>query len=125
VSVIRTLIVILAIAQGAWLVFDGSRALVVGDYVTRSSGPRAGQLGPWSILVSSVGLAPRGSAMKIIHVVLGVAWLAAAFAFLRRVRGSRLYVFAAATGTFWYVPVGTVVSLIAIALLFTTRSRST
>jgi hypothetical protein len=123
VSIVRTLIVILAIAQGAWLAFDGSRALLVGDYVTRSSGPRAGELGPWSILVSAAGLAPRGAVMKILHVVLGIAWLSAAIAFLRSSR-SRRYLFACAATSLWYVPLGTVVSLAEVGLLLLPGGRA-
>ncbi len=46
----------LALIEGGWLAFDGGRALIVGDYVTPSSGPSAGQLGPWSKVVSALGI---------------------------------------------------------------------
>jgi hypothetical protein len=36
----------LAALNGGWMTFDGARALIVGDYVTPSSGEYAGQLGP-------------------------------------------------------------------------------
>jgi len=38
----------LAAVEAGWMLFDGSRALIVGDYVTAKSGPYAGQLGPWT-----------------------------------------------------------------------------
>lgn len=38
-------VAILGVILGSWLLFDGTRALVVGDYVTPRSGKYAGQLG--------------------------------------------------------------------------------
>jgi hypothetical protein len=43
--------------------YDGSRALIVGDYVTPKSGAYAGQLGPWAKLVAAVGIEPRSTVM--------------------------------------------------------------
>ena len=36
----------LAGVEAGWMVFDGTRALVVGDYVTPSSEEHAGEPGP-------------------------------------------------------------------------------
>src|SRR5215475_12106885 len=74
---LKWIVLALVLFQGGWLSFDGGRALVVGDYVTPASGPRAGQLGQWSRVVSAVGLEPRGRFMKCVHLLLGIAWLAA------------------------------------------------
>jgi hypothetical protein len=52
-------IVILVIFAAAWMLFDGTRALILGDYVTPKSGEYAGRLGPWSILVKAIGIEPR------------------------------------------------------------------
>ena len=65
----------MAFIEGGWLAFDGGRALVVGDYVTSRSGQYAGQLGPWAKVVSTVGIEPRSTLMKSIHLVLGTGWL--------------------------------------------------
>jgi hypothetical protein len=61
---------------------------VVGDYVTPKSGPHAGQLGPWSKVVAAVGIEPRSTAMKAIHLVLGPAWLGVAVCFVLRLAGA-------------------------------------
>ena len=58
------IIVALGLMQGGWLAFDGSRALIVGDYVTPSSGQYAGQasaLIDQPIQVDSHGMPPRVS----------------------------------------------------------------
>lgn len=67
---LKWIVLALVLSQGGWLMFDGGRALITGDYVTPSSGPRAGQLGPWSRIVSAVGLEPRSTFMSIIVLVL-------------------------------------------------------
>ena len=81
----RWLIVLLSVAEAGWMVFDGGRALTIGDYVTPASGPYAGRLGPWAAIVSAVGIAPRSTTMKVAFVAFGTAWLACAVAFARRV----------------------------------------
>jgi hypothetical protein len=63
----------LALAPGSWMGFDGIRALTVGDYVTPRTGPYAGQLGPWRLVVGAVGLDPRGTPMKLGFVAFGAA----------------------------------------------------
>ncbi|MFQ5695279.1 MAG: hypothetical protein ACE5HB_04760, partial [Terriglobia bacterium] len=78
---LRVLILIFALLEGGWLAFDGGRALVLGDYVTPRTGRFAGQLGPWSKVVSAVGIAPRSTLMKTIHLVLGGLWLVLIVAF--------------------------------------------
>jgi hypothetical protein len=102
----RRFLLILALVEGSWMTFDGMHALVVGDYVTPSSGARAGELGPWSGIVSAIGIPPRSTAMKLIFVVYGSTWLSVALAWAvgaRRARGAML---AAALATLWFLPVG-------------------
>jgi hypothetical protein len=117
---LRGVIIFLALGPGLFMTFDGLRAFSVGDYLTPTTGPYAGQLGPWSSVVSAVGLAPRSSMMKVIFVVFGVSWLGVTAAFLRRSRGSSSALAGLAVVTLWYLPVGTVVSvlvLVGLALL--------
>ncbi len=59
----------LAVSEAGYMAFDGSRALLVGTYITPQSGPFAGQLGPWSSLVANLGIAVwkgRGARRPII-----------------------------------------------------------
>jgi hypothetical protein len=74
-SAARILVPAIALLIGGWLVFDGTRALTVGDYLTAKTGPRAGQLGPWSHLVAKAGLNAHGLFVKALHVLLGTLWL--------------------------------------------------
>ena len=114
---LRTIIIILALLQAGWMTFDGARAFVVGDYVTATSGAYAGQLGPWSRVVRVAGVEPRSSFMKAIFVIYGLAWIFVIERFTQGLPRTWLAMFIAAIGTLWYLPFGTVSSLIQIALL--------
>ena len=110
-------VLVLAFIEGGWLAFDGSRALMVGDYVTPRSGQYAGQLGPWAKLVSAVGIEPRSTLMKSIHVVLGIAWLAVMVCFAMRLPWAWSGMIACAVLGLWYLPFGTLLSVVQIILL--------
>jgi hypothetical protein len=121
---LRGIVVALSLIQGAWLAFDGGRAWIVGDYVTPSAGPRAGQLGPWARVVSALGLDPRGGFVKSLHVVLGVAWLIAAVLLVVRPATGWWAALVCGVATLWYLPIGTVLSIIILALLLTQSLRN-
>ena len=99
------------------MVFDGSRALVVGEYVTPTTGPHAGQLGPWSEVVQAVGIPPRSTGMKIIFVSYGLIYLGMTVAFLLRAPGARRGMVIVALLGLWYLPFGTLINLVVLALL--------
>ena len=117
------IVLVLALLQGGWLVFDGGRALAVGDYVTPSSGLRAGQLGPWSRLVSALGFEPRGTFIKCLHLFLGLAWLVALMVFVLRPATGWWVMLGCGVASLWYLPVGTIASLIVIGLLLTPQPK--
>src|SRR5262245_13583083 len=121
--VLKWIILALALFLGGWLTFDGSRALIVRDYVTATSGPRAGQLGPWSRIVSAIGLQPRGTVVKCLHLFLGIAWLVALVVFTLHPSPGWWLVLGCAIASLWYLPIGTVVSVLVIVLLLTSPVR--
>jgi len=122
--VLKWIVVAIALIQGGWLIFDGSRAIVIGDYVTPSTGPRAGQLGPWSKICSAAGFDPRGTLMKCVHVLLGATWLIALLAFAFRPALGWWVIFACAIGSLWYVPIGTLLSVVTLVLLLLPQLRN-
>ena len=115
------IVVVLALLNGGWMAFDGARALTVGDYVTPSTGKDADQLGPWTHVVTAVGIEPRSTLMKWIFVVYGSAWIAATICFVARVRGAWMLMLIAAIGALWYLMIGTVFSVLQIVILLITR----
>jgi hypothetical protein len=117
-------VVALALVEGGWLAFDGGHALVVGDYVTPRSGPHAGQLGPWARLVALAGVEPRSTIMKAVHLILGSVWLVASAGFLLGAAwGWRAMLLCAIAGL-WYLPFGTLLSLVQIVLLLLPALRA-
>lgn len=118
------IVLLLAFVEGGWLAFDGGRALLVGDYVTPSSGEHAGQLGPWSRVVSAVGLDPRSGLVKSLHLVIGVSWLVFMVGFALGRTWAWWGMMACAVATLWYLPFGTLLSLIQIGLLLLSPLRA-
>ncbi len=114
----RWVIVVLAFVVAGWLAFDGAHALISGDYVTPKSGPYAGQLGPWSKVFAAMGLDPRSLLIKCLHLFVGGAWLAAISSFVFRLRGAWVAMLICAVAGLWYLPFGTIISLIVVGLLF-------
>src|SRR5262245_46197348 len=121
---LRGCIIILALGPGVFMTFDGLRALAVGDYLTPRSGPYAGQLGPWASVVSAVGIEPRSTAMKVVFVSFGLAWLGANVVFLRRKSGGTRALAVLSVATLWYLPVGTLVSAFVLIGLVLMGRRS-
>jgi hypothetical protein len=118
--VLKGCVIVLALGPGLFMTFDGLRALILGDYLTPTTGEYAGQLGPWSDVVAAIGIAPRSTLMKVIFVLFGSAWLASIAGFARGTPRSRGMLAALAVATLWYLPVGTFISilvLIGLALL--------
>lgn len=124
-SWIRWVIPAIGLIIGGWTAFDGSRALIKGDYVTPREGAYAGQLGPWAGLVRGVGLEPRSTPVKSAFVILGIAWLVMSAAYLAGARWSWTGLVVLSVLTLWYLPLGTVLAVIELVLLFIVRSRST
>ena len=119
----RIAVILIALLMGLWLLFDGSRALLKGDYVTPQTGPNAGQLGPWSLVARAVGLDPRSTMVKALHLTLGLAWLGALGLSSLRPAAGWWALAACAVGTLWYLPLGTLLSLVELGLLLTPFMR--
>ncbi len=118
------IVVVLALFVGGWFVFDGARALVVGDYVTPKTGQYAGQLGPWSKVVSAIGIDPRSTLMKTIFVAYGLLWLTVIVCFILGLKWAWWAMLIAAVGSLWYLPFGTLLGLLQIILLLMPSLRS-
>jgi hypothetical protein len=117
----RWLIAALVVLSAGWMLFDGARALIVGDYVTPKSGDHAGQLGPWAKVVQAAGILPRSTLMKFIFVLYGLAFLAIATAFLLEVSWAWWGMLIMAVFGLWYLPFGTLINIIIIILLFVSK----
>ena len=120
----KTWLSLLLIASSAsWMVFDGTRALILGDYVTPLTGEFAGQLGPWANLVQAIGLDPRSIEMKLIFVIQGITTMTIVVCYLMNKPWARRALLAAMLVGLWYLPIGTLINLMALILLLLTRSK--
>jgi hypothetical protein len=107
-----------AVAEAGWMAFDGTQSFVTGALVTRKSGPRAGELGPWHYLTDAVGLEGHGRAMRVIFAVYGWSWLAVIAGYALGASWGWKAMVIMAAGALWYLPVGTAFSVTQLALLF-------
>jgi len=108
----------IAIVLGGWMLLDGLRAFIRGDYLTPKSGAYAGQLGPWAALLQRMGIAPRSALVKGLHLAVGAAWLVSAAGLWLDATWWRTGMAGAALVSLWYLPFGTLGALIVWALLF-------
>ena len=115
-----TIIILVAFTAG-WMLFDGSRALITGDYTTPKTGEYAGQLGPWSNLVKAVGIEPRSTLMKLIFVGYGLTALVVLACFVFGLLWARTALMIVCILGLWFLPIGTVTNLISLILLFVAK----
>lgn len=121
-TAIRWIITLLAVINFGYMAFDGSGALIKGDYIRPPSGAYAGQLGPWSKLVRAAGIDPGSRAMKLVFLILGISGLFIGISFMFRAGWAVNALFLINVLSIWYIVPGTIVSILQIVLLFIFRS---
>lgn len=120
----RWVVVLLLGLVGLWMVFDGARAVLAGDYTTPKTGRHAGELGPWSRLVEATGIPARSTAMKVGFVLIGLLHVSAAvFLAARHGSSSGWAAVVAAVSGLWYLPFGTALDAAALVLIVTGSLR--
>ena len=117
----RWIIVGLVAFTASWMLFDGSHAFIVGDYVTPTTGEYAGQLGPWAALVHAIGIEPRSTLMKFIFVGYGLVALILTVCYARNLAWARTALMVVCLLGLWYLPFGTLAHVIGLILLATER----
>ena len=105
----KIVFLVLATLNGAWMVFDGAHVLFKGKYI----GPP--EPGPWSKIVAKVGLDPFS--LGPLFIVLGLIWIVAAISILQGSSWGWLLALSISFATLWYISIGTVFSLLSIAVL--------
>lgn len=114
-------VAILAFFVAGFFVVDGTMALTNGDYITPKSGEYAGQLGPWSKVVSAIGIQPRSTLMKSIFVIFGLLWTITIVCYLFKLPWTHAAMIVFAIGSLWYLPFGTLLGIVQIVLLIIFR----
>ena len=116
-NMLRRYTIVLSILAGLFMMLDGVKAIVTGGYIAPG-----GQIGPWAGLVNNAGISPFSPGMKAAFVVLGVAYIISALAYAFYRPGSRTFLAAVAILTLWYLPIGTVISIIVLTSVAFDRS---
>jgi hypothetical protein len=106
---LRIFIVFLALCEGGYMLVDGLVALATGSYLTPGG---RGELGPWAALVSAAHVDPASRTMHAVFVAFGAAYFGCIAAYLARLRWAGAALAALAAATLWYLPVGTLLSLL-------------
>ena len=112
---LKLAIAVVALLAGGWMIFDGIHVLLRGKYF----GPE--RPGPWSVPFTRVGVNPFS--LGPLFVALGVLWLVFAVAALTEHGWGRTGGAVIAIASLWYFPLGTILSLIYLALLYATAAR--
>lgn len=112
----------LTLLRSVWMGFDGLRALFKGDYVTPSSGPYAGQLGPWAGLLRRLGIEPRATPTKIAFLAFALAGLGSSAAAVAGQPWAFTALLVTSMATLWYAPWGTLTGLLHVTIVLMTTS---
>ena len=116
-TILKWIVILLAVLNSGYMVFDGTRALITGDYIRPKSGEYAGQLGPWTKAVEKVGLDPMSTLMKSVFVIWGLAGLIIAICYALGVSWAWNGMMVFNICSLWYLFMGTGSSILQIILL--------
>ena len=108
--VLQITILILAVLNGGWMIFDGVHVIKKGKYF----GPP--EPGAWSKIISKCGINPFS--IGPLFILLGVMWLISSTGLLLDYQWGYMAVLITAISTLWYIKVGTVISILTLFCLF-------
>jgi hypothetical protein len=120
--IIKWVIVVLAVMNFGYMTFDGSRALIKGDYIRPRSGTYAGQLGPWAKLVAAIGIKPESTIMKSLFLFWGLTGLVITVSFILNTGWSANALIIINILSLWYLVPGTISSGLQVILLVIKKS---
>jgi len=106
----KLLTALVAALAGGWMVFDGVHVILRGKYF----GPD--KPGPWSVPFVRLGVDPF--ALGPLFIALGVAWVVFTIAGLSGQTWGWYGAVVVAVTTLWYVPLGTILSIAFLALVY-------
>ncbi len=115
--ILKWIIIGFSVFNFSYMAYDGIRAMTKGDYIRPKTGPYAGQLGPWSNLVRSVGINPESKLMKLLFVIWGLVGLTMALCFAFDSNRAWYGLLIVSISALWYLIPGTVLNILQIVLL--------
>lgn len=115
--ILKWIVIALAVLNFGFMTFDGSRALIKGDYIRPRSGQHAGQLGPWSKLAERLGIDPGSTTMKVIFLTWGLAGCVICICYALGLSWAWKALLIMNIASLWYLWAGTASSFLQIILL--------
>jgi hypothetical protein len=112
--ILKLAMAVVSLLAGGWMIFDGVHVLARGRYF----GPD--RPGPWSIPFARLGVNPL--ALGPLFIGLGLLWLVFTAAALSGHGWGRVGGAIVAVASLWYFPLGTMLSLVYLALLYAART---
>jgi hypothetical protein len=111
----RYIVLILSFINGAWMLIDGVYVALNGKYI----GPE--KPGPWAAVIGSLGI----DVFKLgpVFIVFGIAWLGFVSGLFTGAAWSHWLGIIVAISTLWYLPFGTLISLVVLTALVLFRDR--
>jgi hypothetical protein len=115
-ALLKYIVIALSTINFGYMVIDGLRALVKGDYFRPRSGPYAGQLGPWTKVVVRIGVEPESTLMKLLFVAIGLLGLIITGLYATG-KIDELPMMIVVVLSIWNLYLGTMISLLMLVLL--------
>lgn len=109
----KHLITLLSLLNGIYMLIDGIYCLIKGKYI----GPE--KPGPWANLFWKLNI----DVFKLspMFILFGIAWLTFIFALWTNQSWTFLFGIIISITTLWFLPIGTVVSIAVLIILFTAK----
>ena len=106
---------VLGLLNGCYMLLDGLFVIIKGKYI----GPE--KPGPWANLFYKIGF----DVFKLgpLFIIFGILWLTWIYALWTNQNWTFVFGIIISLLTLWYIPVGTFISLIILALLFIGRKK--
>jgi hypothetical protein len=114
--VVKIIITVLSLLNGGYMLADGIYVVLKGKYI----GPP--KPGPWAMLFEKLHI----NVFKLgpLFIAFGLIWLVFLFSFLTKQHWAYSLAIIISLLTLWYLPVGTLISLIVLTLLLTMRTKA-
>ena len=109
----KILFALVGLLAGGWMIVDGVHVMLRGKYI----GPE--KPGPWSVPFTKLGIDPFR--LGPMFIGLGALWLICLVAVLSGQAWGKYAAAAVAIASLWYLPLGTILSLVYIVLLYFIR----
>lgn len=111
----KIIITILGLLNGGWMLADGIHVLLKGKYI----GPD--KPGPWAALFYKLNI--DVFKLGVLFILFGAVWLTFILGLWTNQSWTYILGLAISIFTLWYLPVGTVISIIVIIILLTAKLK--